>query len=102
MKGWIKMKINWKIRLRNKAFLAALAALTIAFVYQLLAALDIVPRISQDSITEVIGMVLNLLGLLGVLVDPTTAGVSDSERALTYGTENDVRAIEGDGGGTGE
>jgi phi LC3 family holin len=96
------MKINWKVRIKNKAFLAALAALIIAFVYQLLAALDVVPRISQDSITEVIGMVLNLLGLLGVLVDPTTAGVSDSERAMTYGTENDVRTIEGDGGGTGE
>lgn len=96
------MKINWKVRLKNKAFLAALAALIIAFVYQLLAALDIVPSITQDSVSEVIGMVLNLLGLLGVIVDPTTAGVSDSARAMTYGTENDVRAIEGDGGGTGE
>lgn len=96
------MKINWKVRFKNKAFLAALAALLITFTYQMLAALDIVPSITQDSVSEVIGMVLNLLGLLGVIVDPTTAGVSDSERALTYGTDADVRAIEGDGGGTGE
>jgi phi LC3 family holin len=102
MKGWIKMKINWKIRLRNKAFIVAMATLIIAFIYQLLSAFDVVPSVTQDNAAEVIGLVINLLGMLGVLVDPTTAGVSDSERALTYGTENDVRAIEGDGGGTGE
>lgn len=96
------MKINWKIRLKNKAFVAALAALVIAFVYQLLAAFDVVPSITQDSVSEVLGMTLNLLGMLGVLVDPTTNGVNDSERAMTYGTVADVRAIEGDGGGTGE
>ena len=37
---------------------------------------------------------LNLLGLLGVIVDPTTAGVSDSDRAMTYGTAQDVRLKE--------
>ncbi len=88
------MRINWKIRLRNKAFLAALTALIIAFVYQLLAALNIAPSITQDSVSEVIGMALNLLGMLGVLVDPTTAGVSDSDRAMTYGTAQDVRLKE--------
>ena len=92
------MKINWKVRLKNKAFLAALAALIIAFIYQLLAACDVVPAITQDSVTEIVGMVLNLFGMLGVLVDPTTAGVSDSARALTYGTDADVRDTEGDGG----
>ena len=92
------MKINWSVRLKNKAFLASMAALLIALVYQILAACDVVPPITQDSVTEVIGMVLNLLGMLGVLVDPTTAGVSDSERAMTYGTEADVRQTEGDGG----
>ena len=27
---------------------------------------------------------LTLLGLLGVIIDPTTAGLGDSERAMTY------------------
>lgn len=92
------MNINWKVRLKNKAFLAALAALIITFAYQLLAALDIVPSITQDSVSEVIGMVLNLLGLLGVIVDPTTQGISDSERAMTYGTDIDVRTNETEAG----
>ena len=88
------MKINIKARLKNKAFIAALAALIIAFVYQLLAAFGVVPNITEDAVTSVVGMVLNLLGMLGVLVDPTTEGVSDSDRAMTYGTENDERENE--------
>jgi phi LC3 family holin len=83
------MKINLKVRLKNKAFLAAMAALLITFIYQILSMFDIVPKISEDSITTVISMVLNILGMLGVIVDPTTASVSDSDRAMTYGTEND-------------
>ena len=47
---------------------------------------DVVPKISQDELTTVIGMVINLLCLLGIVVDPTTDGVSDSARALTYDT----------------
>lgn len=88
------MKINIKARLKNKAFLAALAALIIAFVYQILAAFDVIPSVTEDNVTAVVGMVLNVLGVLGVLVDPTTDGLSDSERALTYYTENDERENE--------
>ena len=36
------MKINWKVRLRNKAWLAGVLALIVSFVYDLLAAFDIV------------------------------------------------------------
>ena len=88
------MKINIKARLKNKAFLAALAALIIAFVYQILAAFDVIPSVTEDNVTAVVGMVLNVLGMLGVIVDPTTEGLSDSERALTYYTEDDVRKDE--------
>jgi len=33
---------------------------------------------------QVISAVLQLLGLLGVITDPTTPGVNDSARAMTY------------------
>ena len=55
-------------------------------MYQVLGLFDVVPKISQDELTTVIGMVINLLCLLGIVVDPTTDGVSDSARALTYDT----------------
>ena len=80
------MKINWKLRFQNKATLTALVMALVALVYQVLGLFDVVPKISQDELTTVIGMVINLLCLLGIVVDPTTDGVSDSARALTYDT----------------
>lgn len=78
------MKINWKLRLKNKVTLTAIVLAVIALVYQVLGLLGVVPAVSQDAIVEVAGMVINLLALLGIVTDPTTAGASDSQRALTY------------------
>jgi len=78
------MKINWKVRLRNKTWLASLMALVVTFVYNLLAMLEIAPTVTEDWVTGIISTVLTLLTALGVLIDPTTQGVQDSERALMY------------------
>lgn len=80
------MNINWKLRFQNKTTLTAIILALVALVYQVLGLFDVVPKISQDELTTVIGMVINLLCLLGIVVDPTTNGVSDSARALTYDT----------------
>lgn len=88
------MKINWKVRLKNKAFLIGFGTLIIGFVYQVLSMLDIVPAISRENINEVLMAVVSLLGILGVVVDPTTDGLNDSDRALTYGTDHDIREVE--------
>lgn len=88
------MKINWKVRLQNKTFLLSLIGLVITLVYQVLGLFDIVPSISENEIVNIVGMVINLLGVLGVVVDPTTDGINDSTRALTYGTVMDVRITE--------
>ena len=78
------MKINWKLRLQNKATLTALVMALVALVYQVLGVFGIVPRVSQDQVTTIISMVINILCLLGIVVDPTTAGVGDSARAMSY------------------
>lgn len=78
------MNINWKLRFQNKTTLTAIILALVALVYQVLGLFGVVPKISQDDLTTVIGMVINLLCLLGIVVDPTTDGVSDSARALTY------------------
>ena len=78
------MKINWKVRLRNKTWLASLLALIVSFVYDLLAMLEVVPAISEDWLMSVIQTVLTLLTALGVVIDPTTAGAGDSDRAMLY------------------
>ena len=88
------MKINLKARLKNKMFVLSASALLVSFVYQMLSAFDIVPKITESEITGLITMVVNVLVLLGVVVDPTTEGINDSDRAMTYCTECDVRKNE--------
>ena len=44
----------------------------------------VVPAVSQDQITQLIGLVVNILVALGIVVDPTTSGVTDSQQAMTY------------------
>lgn len=78
------MRINWKVRLRNKTWLTAVIALVISFVYDLLAMLDVVPSLSEDWLLSLCQTLLTLLTALGVVIDPTTSGVDDSDRAMTY------------------
>lgn len=35
-------------------------------------------------VLQLMNQVLTFLGLIGVIVDPTTAGIGDSERAMSY------------------
>ncbi len=76
--------INWKVRLQNKTWLLTMLAAIVAFMYQVLGLLGVVPAISQDQITQLIGLVVNILVALGIVVDPTTSGVTDSQQALDY------------------
>lgn len=82
------MKINWKVRIKNKVWLAALIALVISFVYDALAMFDIFPNVGEEWVMNIVETVLTLLTMMGVIVDPTTAGLNDSERALEYTEPN--------------
>ena len=78
------MKINWKVRLRNKTWLAAMIALVVGFVYDLLAMVEFVPPMSEDWLMSLAQTLLTLLTALGVVIDPTTSGAGDSDRAMGY------------------
>ncbi len=88
------MKLNLKARRQNKVFILSVAGLVITFVYQALSMFGIAVPISQSETSELITMGINILAFAGVLVDPTTEGFSDSERAMTYCTDCDVRKAE--------
>lgn len=88
------MKINWKARFKNKVFLISFISLLITFVYQLLGILDIVPSVSEENIVNGFTIVINILAAVGVVVDPTTAGINDSDRAMLYFTDYDERLID--------
>ncbi len=89
--------INFKARLKNKTFLISGSVLVVALVYRALAIFDVLPQISENQVLELISMGVNILALVGVVVDPTTEGLSDSQRAMTYFTQNDIRMVEGEG-----
>lgn len=74
--------LNLKIRLKNKTFIITMMTTIIAFVYQMLAQFEVVPKITQDQTIQVLMLIVNILAGLGILVDPTTDGVKDSERIL--------------------
>lgn len=78
------MKINWKVRFKNKTWLITFLIAVLAFVYQILGMFDVVPPVTQDMATQLITIVVNILVAVGVVIDPTTAGASDSEQALNY------------------
>lgn len=78
------MNINWKLRFKNKTTLIAILLGIVALVYQICNLLGIVPGISENEVTNIIATVVDVLVLLGVVVDPTTSGIGDSEQAMSY------------------
>ena len=80
------MKINFLVRIRNKAFwLAVIPA--IALVVQAVAAVfgwELDFSSLTGRLLAVVDAVFALLVILGIVVDPTTAGVGDSVRAMGY------------------
>lgn len=78
------MGINWKLRIKNKTTLVAILSAVIGLIYQILVVFGIIAPISEEMLYKALGMAINLLVMLGIVVDPTTSGVSDSEKALEY------------------
>ena len=85
------MRVNWKVRIKNKIFWITIVP-ALLLVVQTVASLfgydwDFV--ILNQQITAVINAVFALLAILGVVNDPTTAGITDSYRAMSYDKPND-------------
>ena len=69
--------INWKLRLQNKTTLVAIIGTVLLLFQQLGLKLP-------DNSSDIINTVVTLLVLLGVVTDPTTSGISDSTKAMSY------------------
>lgn len=78
------MNINWKVRLKNPVFWTTVIPAVISAVYAVLGALGIVAPIGESEILNLAAVLIGVLTTLGVLVDPTTAGIGDSKLAQTY------------------
>lgn len=78
--------INWRVRFKNKNF-------WLSFIPAVLLLVQVTANVFGynfdfgdlgNKLIAVVNAAFVVLSLLGVVTDPTTAGVSDSERALTY------------------
>ena len=80
--------INWKVRLKNPAFWTGLIGVlaTLAISVAQLLGVDIGEVVNgwQSALVALVTAVFGILALVGVVADPTTSGVSDSNQALTY------------------
>ena len=80
------MKINWKVRLKNKNFWITLIPTVLLLVQPILALLGVEIDLGEvgNALLAIVDGVFVLLALLGIVTDPTTNGISDSEQAMTY------------------
>lgn len=78
--------INWKVRLKNKQFWVSLIPALAILVQAIAAVFGYTLNLEElvGKILAVVSAVFAVLAILGVVVDPTTAGISDSARAMSY------------------
>lgn len=81
-----KPDINWQIRIKNKTFWLTLVPAVLLLVQAVSAPFgytwDFV--VLNQQLAAIINSLFAVLAILGVVNDPTTKGVGDSERALMY------------------
>ena len=78
--------INWKVRMKNKAFWLAFIPAMLLLVQQVCALVGVTIDVAGVStqLVAIVETVFIILALWGVVNDPTTAGMSDSAQAMTY------------------
>lgn len=80
------MKINWKVRLNNRQFWKAIIPAVALAIQAILAIFGVTLNLETlvGKLIAVVDAVFAVLVILGIVVDPTTAGVGDSDRAMGY------------------
>ena len=80
------LAINWRVRVKNKTFWLTLIPAVLLLVQAVCAPFgytwDFV--VLNQQLAAIINALFSVLAILGVVTDPTTKGVGDSERALMY------------------
>ncbi len=81
-----KPDINWRVRVKNKTFWLTLIPAVLLLIQAVSAPFsytwDFV--VLNQQLAAIINALFAVLAILGVVNDPTTKGVGDSERALMY------------------
>ena len=80
------MNINWRVRIKNKAFWLALIPAVLLLVQVVAAVFGYTLDLGDlgNKLLDVVNAIFAVATILGVVTDPTTQGIGDSDRALTY------------------
>lgn len=80
------MNINWKVRLRNKSFWLAVIPATLLLVQVVAVPFGYRFDFGElgTQLTAIVNAAFALLSILGIVTDPTTAGLGDSGQAMGY------------------
>lgn len=84
-------KINWKVRILNKTFWLTLVPALALLLQTFLAVFGVKLELGEtiDKLLVFINALFVVLVIVGVVNDPTTAGLTDSTRALKYHEPNE-------------
>ena len=84
------MKINWIVRIKNKAFWLAIIPAVLLLIQAVAAVVGYQLDFGDisDKLIAVVNAVFVVLSILGIVTDPTTDGIGDSTRAMNYTTPN--------------
>lgn len=79
-------KINWKVRVKNKMFWLSIIPAVLLLLSKVLNLFGITFDYSELSrqLEDIVSTVFVILALVGIVADPTTNGISDSQQALGY------------------
>jgi len=80
------MRLNWKVRLKNKAFWLAIIPAACLLVQAVAAVFGAEMELTElgDKLIAAVNATFSVLAILGIVTDPTTAGLGDSRLAMTY------------------
>lgn len=80
--------INWKVRIKNKNFWITLIPAVLLLTQAIAAIFGYSIKIGDlnDKLLAVVNASFTVLSILGIIIDPTTAGIEDSKQALSYNT----------------
>ena len=83
-------KINWLVRIKNKAFWVAIIPAVLLLIQVVANVFGYTIDLGDlgNKLLSVVNAVFALLTILGIVVDPTTNGVNDSSQALSYTEPN--------------
>ena len=80
------MTINWRVRIRNKAFWLAIIPAMIVLIQAIGAPFGFRWDfgVLTDQLKNIVEAAFCVLAILGIVNDPTTEGLDDSTLAMTY------------------